>query len=80
MVYWASLSEIYHRTDIGDHVFVGSNSQLVAPLSIGDGATIGAGSTITEDVGAQALAVGRALQKTIRNWTRPAKRKPSAGE
>ena len=69
-----------HRTDIGDHVFVGSNSQLVAPLSIGDGATIGAGSTITEDVGAQALAVGRARQKTIRNWTRPAKRKPSAGE
>lgn len=67
-----------HRTVIGDDVFVGANSELVAPLAIGDGATIGAGSTITEDVAAEALAVGRAKQKTVRGWTRPAKK--SAGE
>ncbi len=64
-----------HHTRIGDDVFVGSNSQLVAPLAIGDGATIGAGSTITEDVAAEALAVGRARQKTVDGWTRPLKRR-----
>lgn len=66
-----------HRTVIGDEVFVGSNSQLVAPLTIGDGATIGAGSTITEDVAKGALAIGRARQTTVDGWTRPAARRPA---
>lgn len=61
-----------HRTIIGDDVFVGSGSQLVAPLAIGDGATIGAGSTITEGVAGKTLAVGRARQITVDGWTRPA--------
>ena len=51
-----------HRTIIGRNVFVGSDTQLVAPLSIGDGALIGAGSTITQDVPADALAISRAPQ------------------
>jgi bifunctional UDP-N-acetylglucosamine pyrophosphorylase/glucosamine-1-phosphate N-acetyltransferase len=54
-----------HRTTIGAHVFVGSDTALVAPVSVGDGAVIGAGSVITEDVepGALALARGRQVQK-----------------
>ncbi|MEL6280609.1 MAG: bifunctional UDP-N-acetylglucosamine diphosphorylase/glucosamine-1-phosphate N-acetyltransferase GlmU [Pseudomonadota bacterium] len=51
-----------HRTKIGRDAFVGSNSALVAPVEIGDGATVAAGSTITRDVSADALAVGRAQQ------------------
>jgi bifunctional UDP-N-acetylglucosamine pyrophosphorylase/glucosamine-1-phosphate N-acetyltransferase len=51
-----------HRTVIGDDVFVGSNASLVAPLSVGHGAIIAAGSTITEDVPADALALGRVRQ------------------
>jgi bifunctional UDP-N-acetylglucosamine pyrophosphorylase/glucosamine-1-phosphate N-acetyltransferase len=51
-----------HRTEIGARVFVGSNSALVAPVSIGDGAIVAAGSVITEDVPAGALALGRARQ------------------
>jgi bifunctional UDP-N-acetylglucosamine pyrophosphorylase/glucosamine-1-phosphate N-acetyltransferase len=51
-----------HRTVIGDRVFVGSDTQLVAPVTIGDGALIGAGSTITRDVPADALALSRAAQ------------------
>ena len=51
-----------HVTEIGKDVFVGTNSSLVAPLKIGDGAMIGAGSVITEDVPADALALGRGRQ------------------
>jgi bifunctional UDP-N-acetylglucosamine pyrophosphorylase/glucosamine-1-phosphate N-acetyltransferase len=51
-----------HRTLIGDRVFVGSDAVLVAPVSIGDGALIAAGSVITDDVAADALALGRARQ------------------
>ncbi len=54
-----------HHTGIGAGVFVGSDVQLVAPVTIGDGAVIGAGSTITKDVPAQALATSRVPQKTI---------------
>ena len=61
-------------TRIGDGVFIGSNSALVAPVSIGAGATTAAGSTVTQDVPAQALAVGRARQKNIEGWKRPAKK------
>jgi bifunctional UDP-N-acetylglucosamine pyrophosphorylase/glucosamine-1-phosphate N-acetyltransferase len=52
-----------HRTGIGAHTFIGSNSALVAPVTIGDGAVIGAGSVITRDVPAQALAIGRGRQE-----------------
>ena len=61
------------RTKIGDNAFVGCNSNLVAPVSVGDGAYIAAGSTITKDVPAEELAVARARQKNIPNW--PDKRK-----
>jgi len=57
-----------HRTTIGAGVFVGSDSALVAPITIGDGAYIAAGSTITEDVPAEALALGRARQTTKPGW------------
>ncbi len=61
------------RTKIGDNAFVGCNSNLVAPVSVGDGAYIAAGSTITKDVPSEELAVARAHQKNIPNW--PDKRK-----
>ena len=64
-----------HRTRIGNNVFVGSDSQLVAPVEIADGATIGAGSTITDNVGSNALAVSRARQRSVSNWKRPRKNK-----
>ncbi len=62
-----------HRTIISDSVFVGSDSQLVAPVKVGKGAYIGAGSTITRDVPPWALAIGRAQQKTIRDWAKKRK-------
>jgi bifunctional UDP-N-acetylglucosamine pyrophosphorylase / glucosamine-1-phosphate N-acetyltransferase len=57
-----------HLTTIGDGVFVGSDSTLVAPITIGNGAYIAAGSCITEDVPADALALGRSRQTTKPNW------------
>jgi len=66
-----------HRTVIGDDVFIGSDTQLVAPVAVGDGATIGAGSTITRDAGAGALTLSRSEQKSVANWRRP--RKKGAG-
>jgi bifunctional UDP-N-acetylglucosamine pyrophosphorylase / glucosamine-1-phosphate N-acetyltransferase len=57
-----------HRTIIGENAFVGSDSTLVAPVAIGDGAYIGAGSCITRDVPADALAVARGRQVTKENW------------
>lgn len=63
-----------HRTTIGDDVFVGSDTQLVAPVKVGDGATIAAGSTITRDVPAGGLTIARAReQKTLPSWQRPKK-------
>jgi bifunctional UDP-N-acetylglucosamine pyrophosphorylase/glucosamine-1-phosphate N-acetyltransferase len=59
-----------HTTRIGNDVFVGSDSTLVAPISIGDGAFIGAGSCITEDVPADALALGRGRQVTKLDWAK----------
>ena len=59
-----------HRTTIGANVFVGSDSTLVAPLAIADGSYIAAGSTITEDVPADALALGRARQTTKPDWAK----------
>ncbi|HHZ20145.1 MAG TPA: bifunctional UDP-N-acetylglucosamine diphosphorylase/glucosamine-1-phosphate N-acetyltransferase GlmU [Firmicutes bacterium] len=57
-----------HQTVIGDRVFVGSNTNLVAPVVVGDEATIGAGSTITKDVPAKSLAVARSRQVVKENW------------
>lgn len=65
-----------HRTEIEDDVFVGSNSQLIAPVKLGRGANVGAGSTISEDVPPGHLAVGRARQKNIKGWQRPRKKRP----
>lgn len=58
-----------HRTVIGNGVFVGSDTQFIAPVRIGRGATIGAGSTITRDVPPDALALSRAEQRIVRRWT-----------
>ena len=64
-----------HRTLIGDHAFIGSNTALVAPVTVGDGATIGAGSVITREAPAQKLTLTRPRQVTIEGWTRPKKEK-----
>jgi bifunctional UDP-N-acetylglucosamine pyrophosphorylase/glucosamine-1-phosphate N-acetyltransferase len=63
-----------HRTVIEADVHVGSNCVLVAPVTLGAGATIGGGSTITRDVGAGQLAIARGQQKQIDGWKRPAKK------
>jgi bifunctional UDP-N-acetylglucosamine pyrophosphorylase / glucosamine-1-phosphate N-acetyltransferase len=63
-----------HRTVIGDDVHTGSNSVLVAPITVGAGATIAAGSTVTHEVPAGKLTVARARQETIEGWRRPVKR------
>jgi len=63
-----------HRTTIGDDVFVGSGVMLVAPISIGDGATIGAGSTLSKDAPSGQLSLARSRQVTIEGWQRPVKR------
>jgi bifunctional UDP-N-acetylglucosamine pyrophosphorylase / glucosamine-1-phosphate N-acetyltransferase len=60
-----------HKTIIGDNVFVGSDVQLIAPVSISSGATIAAGTTITKDVAENELAISRTLQKSISDWKRP---------
>jgi bifunctional UDP-N-acetylglucosamine pyrophosphorylase/glucosamine-1-phosphate N-acetyltransferase len=57
-----------HHTDIGAGAFIGSNAALVAPVRIGDGAVVGAGSVITKDVPADALAVTRPEQRTVPGW------------
>lgn len=57
-----------HRTRVGDDVFIGSDSQLVAPVRLGRGSYVGAGSTITEDVPPHALALSRSRQKNIKGW------------
>ncbi|MBX3708492.1 MAG: bifunctional UDP-N-acetylglucosamine diphosphorylase/glucosamine-1-phosphate N-acetyltransferase GlmU [Gammaproteobacteria bacterium] len=62
-----------HKTIIGDYAFIGSNSQLVAPVTIGVGATIGAGSTITQDAPPYKLTLSRVQQNTVENWKRPQK-------
>ena len=63
-----------HQTVIGNNVFIGSDCQLVAPVEIADGATVGAGSTITDNVRKNALAVSRTRQRQIDGWKRPQKK------
>jgi len=63
-----------HRTVIGDNVFIGSDTQLIAPVAVHDGATIGAGSTITRDAPADELTLSRAPQETRTGWQRPVKK------
>jgi len=62
------------QTIIGDQVFVGSNTALVAPVQIGDGATIGAGSVITRDAPPEQLTVARSRQQSIAGWKRSLKK------
>ncbi|WP_405119537.1 bifunctional UDP-N-acetylglucosamine diphosphorylase/glucosamine-1-phosphate N-acetyltransferase GlmU [Pseudomonas leptonychotis] len=62
------------KTVLGEDVFIGSNSALVAPVTLGDRATTGAGSVITGDVPDNTLAVGRAKQRNIEGWKRPTKK------
>ena len=75
-----------HRTDIGKGAFIGSNSALVAPVKIGDGAYVATGSVITQDVPADALAIGRSRQVVkenraarLRSLKAAAKKKPGGG-
>lgn len=63
-----------HRTIIEDDAFIGSDTQLIAPVKIGRGATIGAGSTISRDAPADSLTLSRAKQSTVPGWKRPVKR------
>jgi bifunctional UDP-N-acetylglucosamine pyrophosphorylase/glucosamine-1-phosphate N-acetyltransferase len=64
-----------HATTLGDHVHTGSNSVLVAPITVGSGATIAAGSTVAKDVPAGKLTVARPAQRVVDGWTRPTKKK-----
>jgi bifunctional UDP-N-acetylglucosamine pyrophosphorylase/glucosamine-1-phosphate N-acetyltransferase len=66
------------RTTIGDDVHVGSNCVLIAPVTLGAGATIGGGSTISKDAPAGQLTVARARQVALPGWTRPRKPTPKA--
>lgn len=63
-----------YKTIIGDDVFVGSDTQLIAPVSVANGATIGAGTTVTRDVNEGELVVSRVKQVHIKNWQRPVKK------
>ncbi|HJB59508.1 MAG TPA: UDP-N-acetylglucosamine diphosphorylase [Candidatus Faecalibacterium faecipullorum] len=60
-----------HRTTIGDYCFIGCNTNLVAPVSVGDGAYTAAGSTVTRDVPAAALAIERGQQANVEGWAGP---------
>lgn len=64
-----------HRTVIEADVHIGSNSVLVAPVTIGAGSTIGGGSTITKDTPPNSLTVTRAKATTVEGWQRPVKKK-----
>lgn len=63
-----------HRTTIGNRVFIGSDTQLIAPVTLENGATIGAGSTIRKDAPADSLTLTKSEQKTVRGWQRPVKK------
>ena len=69
-----------HRTDIGKDAFIGSNSALIAPVKIGDGAYIGSGSVVTKNVPADALAVSRAPQTVKEGWAKRLRQVKSLGK
>lgn len=62
------------KTIIGNDVFIGSDTQLVAPVSVADGATLGAGTTLTKDVEEGELVITRVKERVIQNWQRPTKK------
>jgi bifunctional UDP-N-acetylglucosamine pyrophosphorylase/glucosamine-1-phosphate N-acetyltransferase len=62
-----------HQTTIEDDAFIGSDTQLVAPVTVGRGATVGAGTTVTGNVGADELVISRVKQKSVVGWKRPTK-------
>lgn len=64
-----------HRTVIEDDVFIGSDTQLVAPIRVGRGATLGAGTTLTKDAPENQLTISRVEQKSVPGWKRPVKKK-----
>ncbi|MDC9724822.1 MAG: bifunctional UDP-N-acetylglucosamine diphosphorylase/glucosamine-1-phosphate N-acetyltransferase GlmU [Gammaproteobacteria bacterium] len=64
-----------HRTTIGDNAFIGSDSQLIAPITVAQGATVGAGTTLRKDAPEEALTLTKSVQKTVSNWKRPVKTK-----
>ena len=64
-----------HQTVIEDHAFIGSDTQLVAPVTVGKGATVGAGTTVTQSVPAQALALSRVRQTNLGHYQRPEKKR-----
>ena len=68
-----------HRTVIGQDVHVGSNCVLIAPITLGDGATIGGGSTLSKDAPAGQLTVSRARQVSLPGWQRPQKHPKKQG-
>ena len=63
-----------HHTSVGDHVRIGSDTMLVAPVEVGDGAYTAAGSVITENVPPGAMAIGRSRQRNVLGWV--ARRRP----
>lgn len=69
-----------HRTIIEDEAFIGSDTQLVAPVTVGRGATVGAGTTLTKDAPAGSLTISRAKQTSIAGWKRPVKQAAGKGE
>ena len=64
-----------HKTKIGNNVFIGSGVELIAPITVEDGATVAAGSTLSKPVSKDELAIERSKQKTIDGWQRPTKNK-----
>ncbi|HEY3487135.1 MAG TPA: DapH/DapD/GlmU-related protein, partial [Gammaproteobacteria bacterium] len=64
-----------HKTIIEDGAFIGSDTQLVAPVRVGKNSTVGAGSTITKDTPAEGLSLSRAKQQHLPDWKRPQKKK-----
>jgi bifunctional UDP-N-acetylglucosamine pyrophosphorylase/glucosamine-1-phosphate N-acetyltransferase len=68
-----------HKTVIEDDAFIGSDTQLVAPVTVGRGATLGAGTTLTRDAPAGQLTISRAKQASIPSWKRPVKTKAPSG-
>jgi bifunctional UDP-N-acetylglucosamine pyrophosphorylase/glucosamine-1-phosphate N-acetyltransferase len=63
-----------HQTIIEDGVFLGSNSALIAPVKVGENATIAAGSTINRNVPPGSLGIARAVQRIVQKWRRPVKK------